>query len=59
MIILAVCMLMGIAVCEKVDSGLCKLCPVSFLAVCKCLSSLIKFTAMSHVDCGDDGQLVR
>ena len=40
------------------ESGLCifsKVCPVSFLLVCKCSSELFQSIVMSYVDCGDDG----
>ena len=41
--------------CGLSESGLCifgKLCPVSFLVVCKCLSVLLQSVVMSYVDCG-------
>ena len=40
------------------ESGLCvlgKLCPVSFLVVCKWSSVLLQSIVMSYVDCGNDG----
>ena len=41
--------------CGLGKSGLCvfaKLCPVSFLVVCKCF--FLKSIYISYVDCGDD-----
>ena len=44
------------------ESQICvfrELCPVSLLAVGVCLSALPSSVVMSHVNCGDDGQVVR
>ena len=43
--------------CGLSESRLCvfrKLCPVSFLVVCKSLLVLLQSVVMSYVDCGDD-----
>ena len=48
--------------CGVSKSGLCvfgKLCPVSFLVVCKSFSALLQSTVMSYVDRSDDGQVTR